>query len=275
MDHKLSNGTLPKFLIGTYCLTFLMWGSIIIANHFGFLQYGTPLFMILYLIGGNAPPIVAIVCLLQDKVLTAKQLFKTIFAVRQPARMYLAVIGFVALYFVIPTLLGKTDMVSPLYISLISLPLMVIGGGLEEIGWRFILQPALEKKFPFAIATVITAVIWAVWHLPLFLIDGTNQFTQNFGLFTISVFGLSFALAAIYRVSNSLWLCISFHSILNAVWESVSVEESIVSTILTAAILIGFSLTVVYFHHKTAGKETMKSDGVKATVIEQPRRVSR
>ena len=35
----------------------------------------------------------------------------------------------------------------PLYVALISFPIMIIGGGLEEIGWRGILQPALQKRF--------------------------------------------------------------------------------------------------------------------------------
>ena len=44
------------------------------------------------------------------------------------------------------------------------------GGGNEELGWRGVLQPALEKKFSFPLATVITALVWVAWHLPLWLI---------------------------------------------------------------------------------------------------------
>ena len=49
------------------------------------------------------------------------------------------------------------------------------GGGNEELGWRGLLQPALEKKFSFPLATVITALVWVAWHLPLWLIPGTSQ----------------------------------------------------------------------------------------------------
>ena len=40
---------------------------------------------------------------------------------------------------------------------IIILPMMLVGGGNEEVGWRMILQPELEKKFNFNIATIITA----------------------------------------------------------------------------------------------------------------------
>ena len=37
-------------------------------------------------------------------------------------------------------------MENPLYLALIEFPIMIIGGGLEEIGWRGYLQPTLQKK---------------------------------------------------------------------------------------------------------------------------------
>ncbi|RKM59325.1 CPBP family intramembrane metalloprotease [Butyrivibrio sp. CB08] len=40
---------------------------------------------------------------------------------------------------------------------LIMLPLV---GFAEETGWRGFLQPMLEKRFPFPVATTIVAVIW-------------------------------------------------------------------------------------------------------------------
>ena len=64
---------------------------------------------------------------------------------------------------------------SPLRIALLFLMTTLLTGGNEEIGWRGLLQPALEKKFSFPLATVITALVWVAWHLPLWLIPGTSQ----------------------------------------------------------------------------------------------------
>ena len=83
------------------------------------------------------------------------------------------VLAFISSYF--PTLFGGATMQKPLYMAVLSFPMMIIGGGVEEIGWRGFLQPALQKKFSIFISTMIVSIIWAVWHLPLWFIPGTNQ----------------------------------------------------------------------------------------------------
>lgn len=40
------------------------------------------------------------------------------------------------------------------------IPMMFVGGGLEEAGWRYILQPELEKKYSFTVSTIIVSIIW-------------------------------------------------------------------------------------------------------------------
>jgi len=62
---------------------------------------------------------------------------------------------------------------------------MIVGGGMEETGWRGMLQPALEEKMNFILATLITGVIWGVWHLPLFLISKTTQYQMSFPSFLL------------------------------------------------------------------------------------------
>ncbi len=42
-------------------------------------------------------------------------------------------------------------------------------GGNEEPGWRGLLQPALQKKISPLAASLIVAVFWSLWHLPLYL----------------------------------------------------------------------------------------------------------
>jgi membrane protease YdiL (CAAX protease family) len=42
-------------------------------------------------------------------------------------------------------------------------------GGNEEPGWRGFLQPELQKKLNPLVAALIVAVIWSLWHLPLYL----------------------------------------------------------------------------------------------------------
>ena len=42
-------------------------------------------------------------------------------------------------------------------------------GGNEEPGWRGFLQPELQKRFTPLVAAIIVAMVWSLWHLPLYL----------------------------------------------------------------------------------------------------------
>lgn len=232
------------FLLITTGITWVLWWSIVIANQFGFLKYGTPIMMLFFMIGGLSPSIAATALILKTKQMTKKELTKTIFDFKQPVLLYMIVIIIAIISYVIPLLMNRATVFAPIYMPILLLPVNLIGGGLEEIGWRFLFQPALEKKYNFTIATIITSVVWALWHLPLFFIAGTFQANWSFWAFLILSFGLSFMLAAIYKVSGSVVLCILFHTIWNAMGESISLNMDIVTAtfISIASIALAFIL---------------------------------
>lgn len=240
-----------NYLIGTFLITYIMWGIIIVANQIGYLQYGTPISMILYIIGGNAPPIVAYAVLKKEHKITGiKQFAKEAFAIKQKPRFYVVLIVFLVLYFGVPAVMQGISSGAELYVGLLCIPLMILFGGLEELGWRYILQTSLEKQLPFEIATSLTACIWAIWHLPLFFIEGTIQSTWNFSLFIIMVFGMSFALATLFYISKSIWLCILFHSMVNSLTSSWIIEDSIEIKICATISMIILSLLIVKHYKK-------------------------
>lgn len=43
----------------------------------------------------------------------------------------------------------------------------VFGGGNEELGWRGFMLPALQARYSPLVASLIIAVAWSLWHLPL------------------------------------------------------------------------------------------------------------
>lgn len=43
----------------------------------------------------------------------------------------------------------------------------LFGATAEEIGWRGVLQPALETRLPRWGAGLVTGLLWSVWHLPV------------------------------------------------------------------------------------------------------------
>lgn len=249
-NKNLSMNTPPQnivvpFLLLTFGITWTFWWAIVIANKYGFLEYGTPMMMLPYTGGVVAPAIVSIALIMKSKQMTGKQLVKTICDFKQPLLLYAVVIIIAILTYIIPLLINKATVTAPLYMSILLMPFDLIGGGLEEIGWRFLLQPTLEKKTNFILATIITAIIWALWHLPLFFMAGTNQFTWSFFDFTILALGMSFVLAAIYRVSGSVLLCILFHTLWNAIGESISINMDIVSSTTICVVLIAISFILM------------------------------
>lgn len=249
-----SKSILVPYLILTLGLTWLLWWGIVLANQFGALTFGTPPMMILYILGGNMPPIIAIILLLKTRETPARKLFCTIFVLKQKPLYYLLVLAAVAVSYAIPFLFGAAHFTAPLYIALLALPLMILGGGLEEIGWRMILQPHLEKRLPFTLATLITAVIWSLWHLPLFFIQGTSQCGTDFLLFAVTALGLSFILAAIRRITDNVWLCILLHTLWNALGASIKIENTYLSALVAAAVLIGGSYAILHLSKNQVGK---------------------
>jgi membrane protease YdiL (CAAX protease family) len=100
------------------------------------------------MLGGFSPTIASYIALKKNNVVTGfKQWLKNVFSFKASPFFYL----FVFILFVIPCITrifiypGLDDM-SPLYMFFALLPAMIIGGGVEEAGWRYILQPELEKK---------------------------------------------------------------------------------------------------------------------------------
>ncbi len=91
-----------------------------------------------------------------------------------------AILFFPALFFVswaIGILLGLKTSQPPLWdhppveaASLLLLTFLMtatIRGGIEEPGWRGFLLPELQKRFNPLVASLIIAVIWNLWHIPL------------------------------------------------------------------------------------------------------------
>jgi membrane protease YdiL (CAAX protease family) len=244
-----------KFLSLTFCISWLCWGSIIAANQFGLLPYGTPLAMILFVIGGNGAPIASYILLKKwGEIDGFKAFLKRNFAFKTSIWHYGLILILGAIYFIIPILLASTNRKMPIYSGIFLIPMMIIGGGLEEIGWRGILQPYLETFNSFFTSTIIVSVIWAVWHLPLWFIRGTSQFNTSFLMFGAAVLGIAFSLAVIRRITNNVFMCILFHSYINS-FSSVFILQQNFSTILTTIVEIILALLTLFVVSKIRKQE--------------------
>jgi len=91
----------------------------------------------------------------------------------------------------------------------------IIKGPVEEFGWRGMALPLLQRKFAPIWAGLILGVIWGIWHMPAFLLSGTQQSEWSFVPFFIGCIALSIIVTPLFNRSNgSILLTALFHFML-------------------------------------------------------------
>ena len=88
------------------------------------------------------------------------------------------------------------------------------GGAWEEPGWRGYALPLLLRRHSALVGSAVLGVLWALWHVPMFL-TGLVPW-QDAAL----VFALSFVFTAIYlRTAGSVLIAFLLHASINGAGE--------------------------------------------------------
>lgn len=228
-----------NYLRLTFLIMLIGWGICLLCSFNGISINDNKLLYLPYLLGGWSPTIASYFSLRRNnKVAGIKDWLKNVFDFRHNIFSYLMVVIMAILSILPQCLISGYENRAPVYAIIVMIPVMMVGGGLEEAGWRYILQPELEKKYSFTISTIIVSIIWWLWHLPLFYIEGVAQDGQNYLAFGISILGMSFALASIRKNTSSVWLCVFFHSTVNSLLGIYDINENILGNITATIILI-------------------------------------
>lgn len=85
----------------------------------------------------------------------------------------------------------------------------------EEIGWRGFLVPELSKTTSFTVTSLISGMVWSLWHYPILIYGDYNAGTPTwYGLtcFTVMVISGSFIFAWMRLKSGSLWTGAILHA---------------------------------------------------------------
>ena len=211
MTQKVKTKDIWRFLAWTFGWTWGLWGAGILLKS---LWPDNPLTNVMFLIGSFGPMAASLIVL---KKKSLKDMASFLFSGRKGAWLYLLIYG------------GALTLTAALAASgrladgaLANLPLSIIivaltGGGNEEPGWRGFLQPALETRFSFPLATLIVGAVWAIWHVPLWFFDRGES---SFPLFFVSCLIFAVWFAGLYKKTQSLLVCILFHALINTVPES-------------------------------------------------------
>ena len=147
----------------------------------------------------------------------------------------------------------------------------------EEYGWRYFLQPMLQKRFGKRMGVIFVGVVWGLWHMPLDFFF----YTADPGMGLISVvahqitcitLGIFFAYA--YMKTGNIWVPTILHFLNNNLIavlagnmseEVIAGQEMYWSDLLPAllinGILFGIFLLAKEFRKGEPGNESGKESG--------------
>ena len=128
---------------------------------------------------------------------------------------------------------------------LIALGLAAIKGPMEEFGWRGVALPLLQRKLAPLWAGLVLGVIWGLWHLPAFMLSGTQQSQWAVAPFFVGCITLSVIVTPLFNASRgSILLPAFFHfTVMNPVLPAAEPYDTY--------ILVGVAAVIVLLNRKT------------------------
>lgn len=264
-----------EFLIWTFLIS---WGCefvIIVWERSGLLPTNIEKLIVMFLIGlgaGLAPAYGSFIILKRhQRIIGIKDYFRRIIECKS---IKLTIITAVVImgYQLLKCLLTEQSLDNPWYCYIVFIPLMIFGGGLEELGWRGFLQPALEEKMGFIPAVVVQGLVWTIWHTPLWFILNANQSNFNYISFMMYCISFSFSLALLYRITRCVAAVIILHAWGNVVLGGMFTYHSLTSfpgtkTVLLYLIEIVISCMIIMVIGRNASSKVKKCADVKQEKI--------
>lgn len=130
----------------------------------------------------------------------------------------------------------------------------------EEFGWRGLMLPLLQRKFSPFWASLILGTVWAIWHVPAFLMSGTPQSAWSFGPFFLGLIAIAVILTPLFNASRgSLLIAIFYHlNIMNPIFPDAQPWDSYLLAIV--AVVIVFINRREMFQRGSGVTEVLSSD---------------
>ena len=234
-NNKTSTTFFPwKFFGLTFFLTWICWipAGLLPSEHYGLL------IKILHYAGGIAPTIVTLLLLyLYSDRQERKNYWQRLTNIKLINKVWVAVIlltipVLTAIGVVFDSFFGGAgnEVASnfthdPLTLIPFAIFTLLFGPLPEEMAWRGYALDGLQARWNALSASLILGTAWTLWHLPLFLIDGTYQFglgvgTPQFWLYMLDKIPQSILMTWIFNNNNrSIVSAILFHFMINLVGE--------------------------------------------------------
>lgn len=219
-------GLTPRSLVTFFVATFVLsWGSgaLYIAFQeqadrvFGPMGYTNPVFIFLV----YAPGIVGVAMVLWHHGLAGLRGFASRLLLwrMSPVWWVTLLVGMPAVFYAGALVAGTIDEspgFSPWYTVVPALLAMLFIGPIEELGWRGVALPLLQRRLAPLWASLLLGVIVATWHTPAFFLSGTKQSAWAFWPFFFGVVAISVILTAMFNAAaGSLLVAVIFHAQMN------------------------------------------------------------
>jgi membrane protease YdiL (CAAX protease family) len=242
----LGLGALALFLLVTFGLA---WGILALfialpgpmTSLFGELTGNHPLFFLAV----YAPAIGALVVVSADSGLAGLRRFLGRATRWRCSRAWLAflLLGVPAVFYAGAAIKGtlRTDPwpLAQAGSPLLALLLAAIKGPVEEFGWRGLALPLLQRRLAPLWSSVILGAIWGVWHLPAFLLAGTQQSAWSFTPFLAGTIAISVIATALFNATRgSILLAAVLHfQLMNPIWPDAQPHDTTI-LLVVAAVLV-------------------------------------
>ncbi|MDR7150903.1 membrane protease YdiL (CAAX protease family) [Hydrogenophaga palleronii] len=83
-----------------------------------------------------------------------------------------------------------------------ALALTLVIGPVEELGWRGLALPLLQRHLAPLWAGLLLGLVWSVWHVPAFLLSGTPQGAWSFMPFLVGATAISVIVTPLFNTSR-------------------------------------------------------------------------
>ena len=167
---EIDKKNLKNYLYCTFGITYIAWGILAIFTQSHIFGLETIIGRTLHIVGALGPAI-ASGFYLKSKNIKFKHF---VLNKRENSSIYF-IIHMLAILILFSVSSLELNGVSTYLMPLIFTQLIFFGGGHEELGWRGILQPLLDKKYTYWQSNLIVGSIWGIWHLPLWFIVGESH----------------------------------------------------------------------------------------------------
>ena len=145
-------------------------------------------------------------------------------------------------------------LITPLFLS-------IIKGPVEEFGWRGFMLPILQRKIVPFYASIFIGIVWGLWHLPAFLLSGTQQSSWSFFPFFLGTIVISILMTALFNQSKgSILLAGVMHfQLMNPIWPDAAPYDSYILAV--AAVIVTWIYRDMMFNRENGVKIVMQYKG--------------